>query len=107
MTIVKIEKGGIITLPPDMVKSLGWTENTFVDIFMDGDKVVIKEKTDWTITDLQDNIETIIDRISENRKVHHILVDGNTFVLAPYGDEDIIGQLYELKNQVKKIGKSK
>lgn len=107
MTIVKIEKGGVITIPADMIKSLGWTENTFVEMYLDGDKVIIKEKTDWTVADLQENIETIIERISENRRCHHILVDGNTFVLAPYGDEDIIRQLQTLKNQVKKIGKAK
>lgn len=85
--IIKIEDDGFITIPPEIIKQLKWTPGTVIDAFIDNGNIVLKERTNWTLPDFQENLEGILDRIQITQKTHYLLVDGKTFCVVPYSKE--------------------
>lgn len=85
--IIKIEDDNVIEIPQNFIDELEWDENTHLMLLLDGNKIILKEKTDWTLDDLQNNLETILERINTTRKPHHLLYEGKTFIIAPYSKE--------------------
>lgn len=81
-----VDENGVIQIPEEFINHLGWTENTSLLFLMDGENIIVKEKTDWTVDDFQENIEVIIERINETGKSHHLLHEGKVFVIAPHND---------------------
>lgn len=85
--LTTVQEDGIVQLPQEFINELGWDENTHLMFLRDGDNIILKEKTDWTIDDLQENFEIILERISATGKPHHVLHEGRTFVIVPYSEE--------------------
>lgn len=94
---ISIEDDGTIIIPQDILNNLGWDEKTLLTIYTEGDTIIIKEKTEWNIQDFQDNIEEIIEKISETGTNHYVTHNNNTFVVIPYdkykNTQDLINQL--------------
>lgn len=97
-----VEEDGLVKIPDELIKELGWTENTFLICMMDGANIILKEKTDWTVDDFQENMEIIIERINETGKPHHLLYDGKVFVIAPYNDQikNLMAEIKNIKNDI-------
>jgi bifunctional DNA-binding transcriptional regulator/antitoxin component of YhaV-PrlF toxin-antitoxin module len=85
--LTTVQEDGIVQLPKEFINQLGWDENTHLIFFIDGKNVIIKEKTDWTIDDFQNNIDIILERINTTGRPHHLLYEGKIIVVAPYSDE--------------------
>lgn len=78
---------GNITIPDEMIKQLNWTCNTTLSVMLEGENIVIKEKTDWSIDEFHEHMETILNRVNETKTPHHLLHDGKVLVIAPYSTE--------------------
>jgi len=67
-----------VELPPEVLEELGWNEHTLIHMELEGDNVLIKEKTVWGVEDFKENLEMILDDIRVNR-TKHTIKDGNHF----------------------------
>jgi bifunctional DNA-binding transcriptional regulator/antitoxin component of YhaV-PrlF toxin-antitoxin module len=90
-----------ITLPPEVLKELGWNEKTMLSVVLNDDgTIVMRKKTDWTVDQLQNGntLEWVIEDVEKNQTIHHILQDGKVTLITPYSDE-----LEKLVAETKKI----
>jgi bifunctional DNA-binding transcriptional regulator/antitoxin component of YhaV-PrlF toxin-antitoxin module len=97
------EKGEyFITIPEDILSSLGINSNTLLSLVCNDDgSLILKKKTDWTLDQLQegDMFEMVVEDVAKNNTLHYILDKGKTFVLAP-----IMEDVQELYKKINLIG---
>jgi len=99
-TIIQEDANGqFIVLDPLLLEDLGWNEHTILSInLLDNGKIELKKKLEWTIEDMQDNIEMVLEDIEHNETVHTITdKDGKQFKMIPYS------QYKEGKDMINKI----
>ena len=76
-----------VQIPDKFINHLQWDENTKLIVLQDDNNLIVKEKTDWTIEDAQENIEYIINRVNQTNKPHHICHNGKVIMVIPYNEE--------------------
>lgn len=88
-TIQQDENGYFIQIPQESLDELGWNQYTLLSVFYEEKMIILKQKTEWTVEELQedDNLENVIEDIVHNGTIHYILVDDRKYVLAPYSEE--------------------
>jgi antitoxin component of MazEF toxin-antitoxin module len=78
-----LNEDGVITIPEELIKELNWDENTTLSITQNENTLEMREKTDWTVDELTDNIEQIIARVNKTKKHHSVLHKGKIILITP------------------------
>jgi hypothetical protein len=77
----------IIPIPLTTLKELGWNEWTTLSMSVEGNSIKVVQKTEWSVEEAQENIETIMKDVEYNGTTHYIIdKSGKKFALIPYGE---------------------
>lgn len=71
-----------VELPPEVLEELGWNECTLIHMEVEGDRVLIKEKTVWELGEFKEHIDMILGDIKVNKTKHTIKDNGYFFKIS-------------------------
>lgn len=76
-----------VKLPDELMAKMGWNEYTILSTELEGSKIIVKQKTTWTVEEAQENIELMIEDVQHNKTIHHIFDGDKEVVMVPYEEE--------------------
>jgi len=93
-TVEEINGELVVNIPIELMNEMGWVDGTTLEFEIEDGGVFISEKKEWTTDELLegDNFKRLLDNVSRYKNVYYILHKGQTLCLAPYNEDDLLGE---------------